>query len=181
MTSGRARHCSFQSTAAETRTRRFHALGERDRHLGAHEAAHRVAHHRRPLDAELVHDGPDGPAVALDADGLGGHLGEPEPRQVERDDAVLGRHVRDVLQPGLPVGSQAVDEDHRRPLADVDEVDPAAFDVEPSLVLAPVDAPPLGVQRRAIVVPTGLSLRSVLAPARAPAPSPRRNTLPGAC
>ena len=121
----------------------LHSGRELQRDLGADEAAHRVADDHRAIDAERVQQLVDDPPVAGDRDLLGRHRRMPEARQVHRDDAMRAGEVGDVLQPVDPGARQPVDEHDRIALADVDHVDRGARDLDPALVLAPVDVQPL--------------------------------------
>ena len=75
---------------------------ELDRHLGADEAAHRVADDGGLLDVELVEQFVDDLGVEPDRDVLGRHRRLAEARQVEGDHPPEPHEVRDVLQPVLP-------------------------------------------------------------------------------
>ena len=80
--SGRRRRFVIEMPAAATRHEPLHALREADRHLGGHEAAHRVADHDARAEVELLAERVDLARVARDRDLLRRHLGVAEARQV---------------------------------------------------------------------------------------------------
>ena len=131
-----------------------------DRHLGGHEAAHRVAHHHGGRQFEPFTHFRHDLAVELDRDPLA-RLSTARIRQVHRHDPARLGEARDVLEPVLPLAAQAVDE-HDRPVlalvADVDVVHRAAVDLSVAQVLAPVDRAPIGAVGHAVVV-AGASAR----------------------
>src|SRR3712207_5054471 len=120
------------------------AMRELDRRLGRDEAAHRVADDRGGLDLEHLEELVEPAAVAGDGDLLLRHLRAPEARQVDGDAAVVARELGELLEPVLPRAREPVDEDERRALSDLDEVDGLAFDVHPALVTPPLDVHPRG-------------------------------------
>jgi hypothetical protein len=65
---------------------------------------------------------------------------------------VVARELGQVLEPRLPGGAEAVDEDDRRALAHVDVVGLAAVQPDPVLVARPVDVEPLSAADPAVVV-----------------------------
>jgi len=85
-----------------------HARVERQRELGADEAAHRAPDHRHAVDPERVAHRVDGLGVALDRDRLDRHLRAAEPGQVDRQAATCVHERCEVEQEELP-GVEHVD------------------------------------------------------------------------
>ncbi len=138
--------------AAEIEHETLHPLWEGDGELGADEAAHRVAHDGGRIDTELTQQTVQQAGIAEDRDLLLGHWRAAEAGQVEGDHAVLGGEHGQLLEPVGPGARQAVDEDERRPLAQLDRVDGRSPDAHPALVGAPVDVEPCRAAHRAVLL-----------------------------
>ena len=144
-----ARSSGFQvlmMPAAETSTRRSKRLGRRGHRLDRDEAAHRVADQGRALDPELLAEVVDAGGRRRACRSARRASGWPRSRAGRaRSPGGPRAEVGQVLQPVLPAAGDAVDEDDRLALADLDVVDARPGQLDPLQVLPPVDPRPLRV------------------------------------
>ena len=146
--------------AAETSTRRSTRCGKPIASSAATKPPIELPTTAAAVDVERVEQGVEVAGVAGDRDRLGRHRRVAEAGKIDGDDAVASRANTGSCSSQLgQEPDEAVDEEQRRPLAQLHEVDRRIVYNCPVLMLAPVDVQPGRASRRPVGVVLGVELR----------------------